>query len=234
MRQDQSSVANIRAKNCSMSSEPISVHLDCRAPCSEKAVRRAIEAVRLAAHDNYGAETGSVTPQLWYDGRECDEDSVAQIIACLKSPNSMFGSGSSHCQVMADYSPLSTEKLELGLWRFGHDDKLDMFVQIREHAKYEVVGSRERDRMEREWIEKLAEHGLVDLNHGYITELPTLNEMPRRQYQKWRKRYDELEATPSIWPQNRRCFLRIVENLKQAFDVTQVELDPRLILTEEL
>jgi hypothetical protein len=38
-----------------------------------------------------------------------------------------------------------------------------------------------------------------------------------------------LEETPSVWPQNCRCLLNIVENLRQALPVKNVELDPRIL-----
>jgi hypothetical protein len=46
---------------------------------------------------------------------------------------------------------------------------------------------------------------------------------------RMQEEYNHLRNTPSIWPQNRERFLKVVSELRKALPVREAEFDPRLI-----
>jgi len=56
---------------------------------------------------------------------------------------------------------------------------------------------------------------------------PQDGELDEEAYDAWWDKYDSLgeDFSPSVWPQNRHCFLNFNEHLKNALPVTGVCLD---------
>jgi hypothetical protein len=121
---------------------------------------------------------------------------------------------------------MSDNAVELSIWRRGEDNHLLVWLSAPNVVKYEVEGTRERNRMEREWAEERRKRGRESL---YLPDTPQDDEIDPTAYDAWYDKYFALERTPSIWAQNRACFLNIVEHLKRTLPVRNVELDPRLL-----
>jgi len=129
-------------------------------------------------------------------------------------------------EIWADFSPLSDEISELQLVRSLEDNHLLVWVSTSQDVTHEREGTRERNRMERECAEQRRKRGRESLS---LPDTPQDDELDPAAYDAWYEKYFALERTPSIWPQNRACFLNIVDHLKQALPVRKVELDPRLL-----
>jgi len=56
---------------------------------------------------------------------------------------------------------------------------------------------------------------------------PQDGELDEEAYDAWWDKYRSLgeDYSPSVWPQNRQCFLNVIEHFKSAFPVKEVRLD---------
>jgi hypothetical protein len=209
-----------------VSSEPISVRIDYDAPVSFGNIDRVLSAFKQSIGENWGTAP-SLSP-VYYHGVETSDATTTQILVELSKPNSALGTAA-YDHVGGELCPLSCEVAELALWNWFELDELTSWLDVREDIMFEVEGSRELERMEREWMRELERRGKIANADTWPFEHPTEEDLGEDGYDAWWKRYFDLrDKTPSVWPRNRQCFLNIVEHLKRALPVKNVELDPRL------
>jgi hypothetical protein len=211
-------------------SDPIYIHIDPDLPLPSVVVERVLATVGDYVRMTLADMIESKQALLPYEDREFPGKRIEDVLGELDDQRSLRSGGLAFTSVFSPvFSPVSAEGMEITFWRREGNERVDVSISVREAVIYEREGHRERARMEWEWMKKLESHGLVSLEHGWSFEPPTDNEMPSKEYDRWWKRYHELDETPSIWPQNRECLLNIVENLKRVLSVKDVSFDPRLL-----
>lgn len=212
-------------------SDPLSVGIEYKAAPSTDSIGRVLRAIGDKVNQVRTAMKAAGQYLFPSEINDFPGKSAEELFRELNEPNQY---GSTYASISAaPFSPCSAYGLEISFWRRDENQALALHLSMSQRVTYEREGSRERARMEWEWMKKLESHGLVSLEHGWSFELPTENEMPRKEYERWQARYNELEETPSVWDQNRIYLLDIAESLKQALPVTYVSLDERLQLTSE-
>jgi hypothetical protein len=221
--------ANRSSWGCPMS-EPLSICIHYDVVRSVHSVQRVLDAVSTTVN-RIRVEMIAAERYLFpYETAEFPSKSAEELLRKLNEPKPLFPDGLAYSEVVAaPFSPVSAYALEVQFWRHQKNETLEVHLSASERITYEREGSREREQMEWEWMKKMETHGLVSLDSYWSFEPPTENEMPRKEYDRWRKRYDELDETPCVWPQNREHLLTLVESLKQVLPVTSVNLDERLL-----
>lgn len=212
-------------------SDPLFTCIEYKAAASPDAIGRVLNAIAPIVNQLRTAMKAAGQYLFPSEINDFPGKSAEELFRELNEPiqyGSTYGSIS-----VAPFSPCSAYVLEVSLWRRDEDHMLRVYLSTSERVVYEREGNRERARMEWEWMKKLESHGLVSLDHGWSFELPTENEMPRKEYRRWRDRYDELDETPGVWNQNRAWLLKMIDVVKQALPVDYLSLDERLLSAGE-
>jgi len=194
------------------SNQPISVHFNCGSITVRDIVPCAMNALHAAVLENWKA-LSTLPPGFWPDfDEQLGTSAAANAIAELDANDYFIDS-------ILEFFPQACHSLD---FEFSRDLNALIVVKISvpRTAADEVEGSIQRGKMLGEWFRGRT---------SFRAKLPGPDDMPPEDLHRWHEEYDRLGNTPSIWPQNRQCFLNIVEHLKKALPVKSLELDPRLV-----
>ncbi len=211
-----------------MSGNPIKTRIDYEAPVSSRSVRSLLNALDEAVMQNWQTRDRSGQPATYHQDRMLSDRRADDILSELGRPDPHLD-GAAFSSVHAEFCPYSTETIDLEFWKWPDLDQITIWLDAAEAIKFEREGSRERARMEHEWMKELEARGRLSLDRGWVFEPPRESDMTPDEFDGWWQKYSRLDETPCVWPQNRQCFLNIVEHLKRALPVKKVELDPRLL-----
>ena len=120
------------------------------------------------------------------------------------------------------FSPLSYRVAGIGFTE-EQDGKMTVLVSVSSMQVYEVQGERQRQRMEREWEEARKRRGE---SPPYPFGPP--DDDPDDDDDAWLTEYHDLDETPNVWPQNKRCLQHIIAGLKEALPVRKISIDAPL------
>lgn len=132
-----------------------------------------------------------------------------------------WNDGSSCSDIDCRYSPLDPYELPISVSR-DWTRRLTIWFPVLSETLSQVQGTAAQRLMIEKW---LPWRGRTDFH----PRMPKPGDMEPEELRTWYEEYNRLGNTPSLWPQNRQCLLNIVEHLKRALPVKEVQLDPRLL-----
>ena len=206
-------------------SDPIGVSVEFAAPFSLENVTKVIECVRAAVLENWekhADQYSNPTPNL----AELELPAVAlRIVEEIVSGKDKYQSGS--CASGTEhfsYSPLSFWDPYLTFWKASDGTMRVRFTILSSRPPYERQGDRERERIQKAWEEECQGGGKPW--HEIMRNIGPLDgELDEEAVDAWSDKYNSLGELPSVWPENRQCFLNVIEHWKKALPVREVHFD---------
>lgn len=147
-------------------SEALWVDFNLNAPCTPAAVGAILSALRAAIRENGVDDASGEKRPVPYARIELSNRSLDDILQEMDDANSRFGPYCSRV-ILREFSPLSSEPLEVNLRRHSPWNTLDVTLSLLERARFEVEGSREKEQMEFDWMKELERRGRVSLESGW-------------------------------------------------------------------
>jgi hypothetical protein len=211
-------------------SDPIGASVHFAAPLSLDNVSKLIECARAAVMENWEKHTDQYSlPAPHLEALQLPA-AATQVVEEIEAGKDEYESGSRTSSTEHfSFCPVSFWAPYLTFWRYG-DGTMGVSVTIlSSQPRYERQGDRERSRMESEWEEECQKRGKPW--HLILSSVgPEDGELDDEACCAWWDKYYSLSHdTPSVWPQNRQCFLNIIDHLKKALPVESVRLDPPLL-----
>jgi hypothetical protein len=206
-------------------SDPVSAYVKYRAPFSFDSVAHLIESVRAAVSENWENHSDDKSAKSPDVGELKLPEAARQLADDIAAGVREWSGGDRSANARYfSFCPLSTRRSYVSFWRYA-DGTIGVGLVAPESVTREVQGDRERDSIELEWDDEKKRSGKP---LSSVFEGPQEGEMVEEDYFAWWDKYHALGDTPSIWPQNRQCLLNIIEHLKKALPVREIEIDPRL------
>ena len=194
--------------------------IDYNVPFEPINIERVLNLLNSAVADNWSNgrdEWSDFTPGHMVAPEECLIDCYYEKMSRYEIDNQVHWMSKSF---IFSYSPVSSSFASITFFDISRRN-LKVLIRISGYQQFEVQGERRRQRMERESEE-------VRRQRGEVPPYPKGPDDEDPSYDAWWQEYYDLEETPAVWPQNKRCFQHIIAQLRTAFPVREIKIDKAL------